>query len=427
MFSSTVVLFSVLFISATHVDARSIFANPCPRTICLVDPCAGSTCPAYPSAVCTADCNCASEWISGREVINSNDCGVPDTPLGKATGEDCSNMVAYAELKCADDPTTTCVELRGPVLELASKSIPVLITAPHGGQLKPDDDYADRDCAGNGWVCGADSYTLQLAEHVATRFGQQYGGKCPWMVINHLHRSKLDANRELPEAADGDANAEDAWVAFHSFITQAQEKINSIHGNDGNGIKGVMLDLHGYAGEDYLAGGAPYAMYGYRLTENTLLQDPLPDAPTGSITHAAQKLGPGGLENLVRGAKSLGALVPTLNPANVKGSMPANCGDPMPSPAIKSPISACPLNPPTLCNYFSGGYDLREHEKDVVNGNLDMNAIQVEVPRCIRKASNWYNGINAADDVAIWDDFGDKISSGLCAWIDGVFGGPPSC
>lgn len=95
------------------------------------------------------------------------------------------------------------------------------------------------------WVCDADSYTILVGEALAASFGAAYGGKCPWMVINHLHRSRLDANRAVEEAAGGDADAEAAWAAFHQFITTAQGKINTLHGNDGNGIKGIMLDLHG--------------------------------------------------------------------------------------------------------------------------------------------------------------------------------------
>jgi hypothetical protein len=94
-------------------------------------------------------------------------------------------------------------------------------------------------------VCDADSYTINVGEALANSFAVAYNGKCPWMVINHLHRSRLDANREIVEAADGDANAELAWAAFHQYITTAQGKINTLHGNDGNGIKGIMLDLHG--------------------------------------------------------------------------------------------------------------------------------------------------------------------------------------
>lgn len=333
---------------------------------------------------------------------------------------DCSDMVTYASVNCAGT-NTPCVELRGPSAELASVSAAVIISAPHGGSLKPV-AYADRDCEGNaGWICAADSYTLELSERVATRFGMQHNGRCPWMVINYLHRSKLDANREIVEAADGDANAEIIWQTFHDYIALAQEKVQAIHGDDGSGIKGVLFDFHGYKGTDYNPAGSPYTQYGYRLTENTLDVNQLPDSPSGSMTHASQSLGAGGLERVVRGDKSMGHFVPAIDQQLVVGDMPAGCGDPMPSPMLPNPKAIC-----ANCDYKSGGYDIREHENNVV-GNLKMNAIQIELPRCIRRADYWYNGVAANDAEAVWDDFADKVSIGLCLWLDGIFPNSDLC
>ena len=210
-------------------------------------------------------------------------------------------------------------------MESSKWSIPVLISAAHGGHLKPT-NYRQRDCDNNtDWTCTADSYTRDLSEVLAARFGEGFN-KCPWMVINHLHRSRLDANREVAEAAGGDANAAAAHAAFHSFIALAQSKINALHGNDGSGIKGVLLDLHGYVGADYHTGGSPYAMFGYRLSASTLQQDVLPDSPSGGLTHARFRLGADSLERLVRGELSMGARVPQVSIDLVVGDMPSNCG-----------------------------------------------------------------------------------------------------
>ena len=118
--------------------------------------------------------------------------------------------------------------------------------------------YGDRDCVNNSdWVCDADSFTVDFAEALAAAFAAAHGGRCPWMVINHLHRSKLDANRNVSEATGGDANAEVAWRAFHNFTTRAQEKVAAVHGDDGSAIKGILFDVHGYAGTDWRAAGSP--------------------------------------------------------------------------------------------------------------------------------------------------------------------------
>lgn len=324
-------------------------------------------------------------------------------------------MITYSELKCAGTQTP-CIELRGPALEDPAWSIPVVISAAHGGNLRPD-GYAERDCDTNvGWICSADSFTRELSEVISASFGDGYAGKCPWVVVNHLHRSRLDANREVNEATGGNANATAAHTAFHTFIGQAQSKVNTLHGNDGSGIKGVMLDLHGYAGEDWAAAGSPYVQFGYRLSASTLQQDTLPDAPSGGLTHARLRLGADSLENLVRGSLSMGNRVPQVSNSVIVGEVPGNCGAPMPSPDVPKPLDLC-----ASCHYYSGGYDLAQHEQNVV-GDLDMNVMQIEVPRCIRGADTWYGGVSSQDVDAIRADYAKKLSTGLCGWLEGVFG-----
>jgi hypothetical protein len=108
-----------------------------------------------------------------------------------------------------------------------------------------------------------------------------------------------------------------------------------------------------YGGTDYNAAGSPYALYGYRLSANTLSQLVLPNSPSGSITFATQRLGASGLQSptewLVRGAGSMGARVPQVDPQFIVGNMPADCGAPMPSPDRPSPLAVC-----ANCHYYSG-------------------------------------------------------------------------
>ena len=69
----------------------------------------------------------------------------------------CNDMIVYDSHPCAgpNAPATPCIELRGPKLELASHSLPVVISVPHGGTLEPA-GYPDRDCATSGWECSPD-------------------------------------------------------------------------------------------------------------------------------------------------------------------------------------------------------------------------------------------------------------------------------
>ncbi len=45
-------------------------------------------------------------------------------------------------------------------------------------------------------------------------------GTYPHVVINNLHRLKLDANRDKPEATFGEETPELAWEEFHNYIDE---------------------------------------------------------------------------------------------------------------------------------------------------------------------------------------------------------------
>ncbi len=80
-------------------------------------------------------------------------------------------------------------------------------------------------------------------QEVARAFGQTLfdrTGRRPHIVINRLHRIKLDANREIGEAAQGNATAETAWREFHEFIEAAKDAVFDDFG------RGLYIDLHGH-------------------------------------------------------------------------------------------------------------------------------------------------------------------------------------
>ena len=70
-----------------------------------------------------------------------------------------------------------------------------------------------------------DRNTQELARAVALAIRELCGG-VPHVVINRLHRVKLDANREVVEAAQGNPFAERAWKEHHAFIDAAKHAEN---------------------------------------------------------------------------------------------------------------------------------------------------------------------------------------------------------
>ena len=105
----------------------------------------------------------------------------------------------------------------------------LVITVPHGGGLDyhpiPDRRYG---------VLEGDDHTRELGEVVAASICR-YLGKCPHVIFCNLKRSKLDANRNISVAAQGNNEAEKVWHDYHRFIKEAKR----VEG------EGVVIDLHG--------------------------------------------------------------------------------------------------------------------------------------------------------------------------------------
>lgn len=219
-------------------------------------------------------------------------------------------------------------------------SLPFIITAPHGGLLRPDDVANRRD--GN---VKNDARTQQLARLIAEALAD--GEERPHLVINLLHREKLDANRPIEDAAEGDARAEAAWNAYHDLIDQARADVIASHG------RGLLLDVHGHSHDE------PRVELGYLITSTELaLDDEAFEtlADDSSIRHLADASALTFAE-LVRGPTSLGARLDAAGYAA------------MPSPRFVAPHGL---------PYFSGGYTLRRH------GSRDgkpVDAIQLEAPK----------------------------------------------
>ena len=233
---------------------------------------------------------------------------------------------------------------RNAYIEYLAGNLPVIITAPHGGSLRPT-EIPDRTVG----TTARDTNTEELVRTLRQAFLDRTGGY-PHLVINRLHRIKLDANREIVEAAQGDANAERAWFEFHAFIETAKLAAADAGLDDA----ALYLDLHGHGHP------IPRIEIGYLLGSADLA---LPDAALGqsaviarsSIRALAQNSGPRFIE-LIRGATSLGGML------ELSGY-----------PAVPSATQASPGNDP----YFTGGYNTERHgsrDGGTVNGvQLELN------------------------------------------------------
>ena len=223
-------------------------------------------------------------------------------------------------------------------IEYRAGDLPLVISSPHGGREKPND--LPTRTAG---VVDIDINTQELAraieEEVLARTKRQ-----PHLVICRLHRSKLDCNREISEAAAGSPLAEKAWGEYHGFIEKALATAIARAG------RAFLIDLHGQGHKDRRI------ELGYLHAQETLaLPDAELNAPTiaqaGSLRRIAERSKLPYVE-LLRGPRSLGALLE----------------------ARGFPCAPSPQRPVPVLPFFAGGYTTRRH----VAGDAPVAGLQIE-------------------------------------------------
>lgn len=227
--------------------------------------------------------------------------------------------------------------------------LPIIFSAPHGGYLKPA-EIKDRVTG----LKNADSYTLETTLLVAAALFRATG-KWPHVVLNRLHRSKLDANREIVEAAQGDELAEQAWGEFHKFIDVAKAEVAARCG------RGLYIDMHANAH------ASKWTEFGYRLTTAQLNKD-------DSALNTAALIALSSMRALVSQQPTklpLGWTKPShakvlRSATSLGGRLQAVGFKSVPSPAHPGPGTAA---------YFRGGYNTARHGSQK-GGSID--GVQIE-------------------------------------------------
>jgi hypothetical protein len=222
-------------------------------------------------------------------------------------------------------------------VEYRPGTLPLVISVPHGGSLKPE-GMPSRTL---GRVV-QDANTADLAERISRVCKDKLGGT-PYLVFCHLHRSKMDANREIKEAAQGNPKAEQAWREFQAFVQQAIQQARQ------DKPQALYIDLHGHSHVEMLV------ELGYLLGHSQLrgLEESM--ATTSSLK-AIDKSSKESFTDLVRGPQSLGALLAAKGFAT-----------------LPSPNHPAPKNEQ---EYFQGGYNVATHSK-----TEGITAFQIEAPR----------------------------------------------
>ncbi|PTX59712.1 putative secreted protein (Por secretion system target) [Kordia periserrulae] len=285
-------------------------------------------------------------------------------------------------------------------IEYIPGNLPIIISAPHGGILQsgqtiggvfyPDNDSSlpDRSCGTNERDDNTDILVREIQKEIF-----QLTGCYAHVIINNLHRSKLDPNREINEATCGNANAADHWNAFHNFIDQASASVEANWG------KGLYIDLHGQSHS------IPRIEAGYNITANELN---IGDLNAANIINKStirnlvnNNLNNLSHEELIRGNNSLGEMF-----QDAAGTFYASLGHPgcgsasgyraIPS-ATNNGGTSCDDTRPYTNAYFDGDYyNNRRHgsgngTSGGVGGAGTIDGIMTEVNRRVRDLGT-YNG-----------------------------------
>ncbi|WP_235989364.1 T9SS type A sorting domain-containing protein [Psychroserpens algicola] len=287
-------------------------------------------------------------------------------------------------------------------IEYIPGNLPIIISAPHGGVINsgetiggvfyPDEDanLPDRTCGNN----ERDDNTDVLVRRIQDEIFAQTGGYAH-VIINNLHRSKMDPNRIVSQGSCGNSHAASYWSDFQNYINVASQSVESNWG------KGLYIDLHG---QNHTV---PRIEIGYNISASELNASDLNSASIVNkstiMNLVSTNLNGYTHEELVRGAFSLGQLFQEA-PATFYNSIdPSGSDTSYPGCGVTSGYRAVPSNSdygdtscddttPHSYSYFDGNYyNNRRHGSGdgtggpaSVGGSGTIDGIMTEVNRRVR-------------------------------------------
>jgi N-formylglutamate amidohydrolase len=250
---------------------------------------------------------------------------------------------------------------RANYIEYVAGNLPLILSVPHGGTLEPA-EIPDRTCG----ETVTDSYTKELAASIREEI-MELTGCTPHIVICHLKRTKLDANREADIATCGNQFADTAWNEYHTFIDSATAAVER------SWSKGLLIDIHGHGHAiqrlelGYLLSAVQLAYPDASLNQAAIIEissiRSLAGMNVNNLTHA----------DLLHGLHSLGTMFAAKGYPAVPG-----IDEPYPFPGEP---------------YFSGGYITGRHGS---SGKGSVDAIQMECNQDVRFEATARNSFAAA-------------------------------
>lgn len=226
---------------------------------------------------------------------------------------------------------------------------PIILSAPHGGNIKPlDIPYRKQ---GNR---SKDTYTRRLIQKVSNLLTEK-----PYYIYSNIHRSRVDLNRNIKEAAQGNKKAELVWYAWNKTLAGFTKDVILDYG------KGLYIDIHSHNNSDQF-------QVGYGLPVKDYI-----DLKSGWEIKKHSTLFT--LTNPLISEKTLcfgtGSIIDTLQYRNYKVLIPENDND-----------------------YLNGGYNIKKFSGHGIG------AIQIECPIPVLKYDLDGIAISLANSIRIFSD-----------------------
>ena len=168
-------------------------------------------------------------------------------------------------------------------------------------------------------------------------------GRYPHVILNDLHRRKLDANRDPYTAALGVPEMEAAWTEYHRYLYQAKAVVG----------RGLYCDIHRHHGHSH---PTQWEELGYLIPGPNLDSGDFHAGNSSIRNLATNSIGPITFEELLRGPRSFGGFLNQFD-----------------YPVVPSPQHPGPDGEP----FYSGDYNIRGHGS-LTGGAID--AINTESP-----------------------------------------------
>lgn len=279
---------------------------------------------------------------------------------------------------------------RNGYIEYYPGNSPMIFAAPHGGLLKPDEipprTTDSTSCDAPDIVTLADLYTRELVMEIRTAFYNRTG-RYPHVVVNRVHRARVEPNRDLLAGACQDPEAEIAWNEYHEFIEVAKARVEADHG------RGWFTDIHGHAHPikrlelGYLLEGSDLRLSDATLDGNVAYENESSFRTLSANTTVS-------FSRVLRGPAGLGTLLQAEGYASV------------PSGSTPAPLAGEP--------YFSGGYSTDRHTCIRITTNICGLQIEhdstVKVPQSAR--ANYAAALVRTYETYLAQNFGFNLGTG---------------